>query len=300
VAPPTADTSFLPPAVPIDRAATLRDAATAAAVTLGVEAVTHVDVDAFVLVDADHGPHFARAVWLARQATAAFYNQRFERHPDRAVTVFVFSSQDAFQRFCAGRTHGPCPTTFGEYDRVSREIVLHATPGAETLSHEMVHPIVQADFARAPAWLDEGIASLYENPVFPRAGDITGASNWRYRCLADPLFAPGDGPHPGLDALFHTDTTSFLTLDPAHLDAGATDLGALNVHYAAARYLAQWLDSQGKLWPFYRAFRASIATDRTGDKTFAAVLGKTPAEANNAWAAWVRTLATPGDPPCGG
>jgi len=153
---------------------------TAAASALGTKTVTHVDIDAFVLVDADHGSHFPRAVDLARQAVAAFFNGRFDRHPTRAVTVYVFSSQDAFQRFCTARTHGPCPTTFGEYGRVSREIVMHATPGAETLTHEMVHPIVQVDFPRAPAWLDEGIAALYENPVFSCGkGFVTGIGNWR-------------------------------------------------------------------------------------------------------------------------
>ena len=71
-----------------------------------------------------------------------------------------------------------------------REIVMHATRGAETLNHELVHPIIQEDFPRAPAWLDEGIAALYENPVYSCAkGYVTGISNWRYPDVLQALDA---------------------------------------------------------------------------------------------------------------
>ena len=147
------DTSFLPSTPAADLATSLRAAVAGAAVALHTKTVTHVDIDAFVLVDADHGSRFPAAVDLARKAVDALFDGRFEKHPTRAVTVFVFSSQYGFQRFFTARTHGPCPTTFGEYARVPREIVMHATRGAETLNHELVHPIIQEDFPRArPGW----------------------------------------------------------------------------------------------------------------------------------------------------
>jgi hypothetical protein len=314
-------TSFLPPTPPVDLPTSLRDAVTAAASALHVKTVTHVDVDAFVLVDADHGANFPAAVSLARKAVAAFFHGRFDRHPTRAVTVYVFSSPDAYQCFCGARAHGPCPTTFGEYDRLSREIVMHATRGAETLNHEMVHPIVEEDFPRAPAWLDEGIASLYENPVFscgeafepaslPEPGSdnplarsrgmfITGVSNWRYPDVKRALDSPDDPGPTRLDALFAMDTFTFLTLDRAHPETGPTDPAKENRHYALARYFAQWLDRQGHLWPFYRAWRDGIATDPTGVKAFAAVLGRSPGEADADWEAYVRRLAPPAsENPC--
>ena len=296
----TLDTSFLPPTPAVDLPASLRAAVAGAALALHTETVTHVDVDAFVLVDADHGPHFPRAVDLARKAVAALFNGRFDKHPDAAVTVYVFSSPDAFERFCAGRTHGACPTTFGEYDRRSREIVMHATKGAETLSHELVHPIVQHDFPRAPAWLDEGLGALYENPVFSCGkGFITGISNWRYSDVKRALDVPDEPAPTRLDALFAMDTFTFLTLDPAHPEAGPTDLAKENRHYSLSRYFAQWLDRQGRLWPFFRAWRDGIATDPTGEKAFAAVLGRSPGQADADWEAYVRRLAPPAtENPC--
>ena len=294
------DTSFLPSTPAADLATSLRAAVAGAAVALHTKTVTHVDIDAFVLVDADHGSRFPAAVDLARKAVDALFDGRFEKHPTRAVTVFVFSSQDGFQRFCSARTGGACPTTFGEYGRVSREIVMHATRGAETLNHELVHPIIQEDFPRAPAWLDEGIAALYENPVYSCAkGYLTGISNWRYPDVKRALDAPDEPAPTRLDALFAMDTFTFLTLDPAHPEAGPTDPAKENRHEGLARYLAQWLDRKGQLWPFYRTWRRTIATDPTGEKAFTAVVGRTPGHADADWEAYVRGLAPPAsENPC--
>jgi hypothetical protein len=62
------------------------------------------------------------------------------------------------------------------------------------------------------------------------------------------------------------------------------------LHYAMARYACQWLDDQGKLWPFYRAWREGHEEDPSGARAFAAVMGKTPEEASEAWLGWVRRL----------
>jgi putative membrane protein len=51
------------------------------------------------------------------------------------------------------------------------------------------------------------------------------------------------------------------------------------LHYALARYLCQWLDERGKLWPFYRAFRDDRRADPTGAAAFKRVVGTTPEEA---------------------
>ena len=38
-------------------------------------------------------------------------------------------------------------------------------PGPGTLSHELVHPYMEANFPNVPAWFNEGLASLYEQPL---------------------------------------------------------------------------------------------------------------------------------------
>lgn len=62
------------------------------------------------------------------------------------------------------------------------------------------------------------------------------------------------------------------------------------LHYAMARYVCQWLDGHGQLWPFYRAWRDSNGADPTGASAFARVTGKTPAMANAEWVTWVKGL----------
>ena len=57
-----------------------------------------------------------------------------------------------------------------------------------------------------------------------------------------------------------------------------------------ARYVCQWLDERGKLWPFYRAWRDGFDSDPTGASAFERVTGQTPATANAAWTAWVKAI----------
>ena len=63
-----------------------------------------------------------------------------------------------------------------------------------------------------------------------------------------------------------------------------------DLHYAMARYVCQWLDAKGKLWPFYQRWRDDFADDPTGAKSFEAVVGSTPAVAHAAWSKWTLAL----------
>jgi hypothetical protein len=113
------------------------------------------------------------------------------------------------------------------------------------------------------------------------------------------LDSPDEATPSRLDALFAMDTFAFLTLDRSHPETGPTDLARENRHYSLSRFFMQWLDRQGHLWSFYRAWRDGIATDPTGEKAFAAVVGRTPGEAEADWEAYVRKLAPPAtEDPC--
>jgi hypothetical protein len=164
---------------------------------------------------------------------------------------------------------------------------VHAGPGIGTLTHEMVHPLVEADFPKAPTWIDEGIASLFEAPVLPRDGEIHGAKNWRLPRLLAAMRAtkPAAGGATRLEARLDARLDVLFGMsDATFRDDDET------LHYAMARYACQWLDQRGKLWAFYRAWRDGIDTDPTGEHAFVAAMGQTPAEANETWQAWVRRL----------
>lgn len=218
---------------------------------------------------------FGTSVRFVERITQALMNQRFAKEPARAVSVYLFPEARTYGAYCQKFTGGPPISVYGFYRPDLRALIMNLGPGLGTLSHELVHPYVEADFPGAPIWLNEGIASLYEAPVLPKAGEIHGIKNWRLPALQQGLRA-----RPQVfkaSALFALSDESFRGDDES-------------VHYAQARYLCQWLDERGLLWPFYQAFRDNHATDPTGEKSFERVVGKAPAAIDPVFARWVQAL----------
>jgi hypothetical protein len=164
------------------------------------------------------------------------------------------------------------------YALKTRTICINARPGGSTLVHEMVHPIVQADFPNAPAWIDEAIASLYESPIFPKPGDIQGVTNWRLARLLRALDSAAEKGNLRVDALFAMSDAYFRGPD-------------IDLHYAIARFFAQWLDARRALWPFYCGWRDGYMDDGSGEKAIRAAVGKMPSDVNDEWITWVRQLS---------
>lgn len=275
---PAARAAAQAPPAPYDLAADRLARAREATRALGSRAETASVSDVFVLAGAPEwrGPPFQRSVSLVSSAMTAFLHERFAKKPEQAITVYLFANGATYEAFCKATYGAPCIAHYGFYEPGKRFMVMNAGLGLGTLTHELVHPLVEADFPQAPTWLNEGIASVFEAPVIPRPGEIHGVKNWRHPRLLRAL----DGPERAktrLDALFGMSDEAFR--------GDGEDL-----HYAMARYACQWLDGKGKLWAFYQRWRDDVANDPKGEKAFAAVLGQTPAEANEAWTRWVRAL----------
>jgi hypothetical protein len=279
----------------VDAATTL--AADVAARTESVRAhygaATRVEVVGGTFVLAEVGlpsPLFDQARALVARALPPLFDGRFSRYPDAAVTVLCFGSGDAYRGY--HREHFGERTTvdWGVYRRGARELAVDLSRGAvflPTLTHEMVHPLLQGDFPDAPLWLDEGIASLFEAPTFGADGSIHGqARNWRHDALLAGLASPADRADLRLDALFGMSPRDFKGDPKRNGDARAGHLEALN--YALARSVCAWLDAQGKLWPFYRAWRDGVAADANGERAFASVMGAAPRSMNETWLRWAR------------
>ncbi len=258
---------------PYDLDADVRSRIDGARMRFGPAARVAMAGDAFVLVAADPAVSLDGAASLARQALAAYLHDRFARSPDRAVSVLLFNGA-SYGAYCRKELGGACDEDLGAYSVLESEILVNAGPGLGTLIHEMVHPIVQHDFPFAPQWLNEGLASLFEAPVFPSPGEIHGAPNWRMPILARALESPGEPSRPHLDALFGMSDREFVSRDRS-------------LHYAMARGLCEWLDERGELWPFYHAWRDGFQRDPDGRLAFQSVEHRTPAEASRAWAQWV-------------
>ena len=234
----------------------------------------------FLYVDVDGSPFFDEAVAFAPRVLAALRNGRIAPHPLDPVTVYLFGARTGFERHCSAHRYVPdSDRNWGIWDPIRRDVVVDLSGGrthVPTTAHELAHVAMLADF-EAPRWFRECVGTLYEAPVFPREGDITGADDWRYEQLRAAVAA--HDPRAHLDALFGMSDDAFRG------DSAPASL----LHEGMARATCQWLDEQGQLWPLYRAWRDARArgADPDGLSAFALVRGQAPADADPHWRAWV-------------
>jgi len=195
----------------------------------------------------------------------------FKQQPSKLIEIWLFRNEKTF-RSGAKKFFGDEPDTpYGYYSPEHDAMVMNIGPGAGTLVHEVVHPYVEANFPAAPAWFNEGLASLYEQPT-EKKGHIWGGVNWRLPNLKREITAR---TLPALATLLATSRDEFYN---AEFDA-----------YAYARYLLAYLQDQGKLTEFYRAFAADQA-DPTGRAALEAVLGEPIDAFEPRWRRWTLAL----------
>jgi hypothetical protein len=274
----THPSASVPNAAPYDLAADREHRAVAARAELGAKLTTTVVADSFVVIGPPgwQGGKFEQSVALMKSAMGGLLNGRFGRKPTEAISVYLFPAKESYEAFCKRKYAAPCIAGYGFYSPTDRYMVMNIGLGLGTLTHEIVHPFVEADFPRAPIWLNEGVASLFEQPQIPKAGEIHGGKNWRHPRLVKALKSSGRD-EGRLDRLFGMDDDTFRDEDE-------------DLHYAMARYVCQWLDARGKLWAFYQRWRDDFANDPTGEKSFTSTVGMTPFDAHAVWSKWVLAL----------
>lgn len=220
-----------------------------------------------------------RAAGTVRWAVAKLKADYFEHDPDHIITVYLFRNRASYETH-AEQLSGRVPhTPYGYYSPRGRMMVMNIATGGGTLVHEIVHPFVAANFPGCPAWVNEGLGSLYEQSA-ERDGRIVGKTNWRlaglHRSIAD-------------DSLPTIEYLCGLTDRQFYGEGSGT-------HYAMARYLCYYLQEQGKLRGFYHDLVANHADDPTGYATLRATLGDAGddmAQFQRDWQDWAMTLRFP-------
>jgi len=140
-----------------------------------------------------------------------------------------------------------------------------------------VHPFVANDFPQCPAWLNEGLGSLFEQ-CHEVDGRICGLTNWR---LAGLQRAIRENRLPTLKELCATSSDEFYG-------------DRRGVYYAQARYLCYYLQERGLLEKFYRTFRDGYRKDAFGWKTLQGILGQEDMDAfQRQWQEFVLNLRFP-------
>ena len=210
----------------------------------------------------------ARTIRPVREALAKQY---FEKGPRPAVRLILFMHDDTYRAGAEALSGEEPDTPFGYYSSHLRAVIMNLATGGGTLVHEMVHTFVEEDFADCPAWLNEGLGSLYEQ-CSVKPDRLVGLTNWRLPALKEALVRDERaGPaRPGVLArVVGTTADGFY---------GANS----GLNYAVARYLCYDLQERGLLERFYREFRADV--------TKAAAEGDVPAEAASGRSALERVL----------
>ena len=185
-------------------------------------------------------------------------NKDFFSTPVRQiVTIYLFRDKESYEQHSWSLFSQRPTTPYGYYLPQHQVLLMNIATGTGTLVHEIVHPLLAADFPQAPSWFDEGLASLYEQ-CRERDGKIVGLLNWRLPVLQDGLRA---GHFVPLEKLLTTSRDEFYE-DPH------------GMHYAQARYLCYYLQEKHLLQKFYHEFKTHYASDPTGTATLLRITGK--------------------------
>lgn len=203
------------------------------------------------------------------------YKHYFKTKTDKPLKVYLFSDEKSYEAYCVTYMKKKPSTPYGFYLSSDRALIMNIATGTGTLAHELVHPLLAADFEDVPSWFNEGFASLLEQSTTKDDGTPWGLPNWRLPNLQKQLKA---GTAPTLEEVMKTSTTEFYDDDKA------------GIHYAVARYLCLYLQEHGQLKEFYKAFHDGFAKDKTGVASLERITGKSLKDLQAAWETWTKAL----------
>ena len=181
----------------------------------------------------------------------------FTKDPNEILDIWLFKDAASYEKntkLLFGEKPG---TPYGYYSSAHKALIMNIATGGGTLVHEIVHPFMEANFSACPAWLNEGLGSLYEQSG-EVDGHIHGFTNWRLPGLQQAIKA---GRVPSFRSLTALGTRDFYD----------TDKGT---NYSQSRYLCYYLQQKGLLIKFYREFHLAQKRDPTGYQSLKKILGE--------------------------
>lgn len=230
-----------------------------------------------------------RATGTVKWAVDKLKQAYFTKDPPHVLDIWLFKDDASYKKHCKSIFNDTPTTPYGYFSHTQRALIMNIRTGGGTLVHEIVHPLMAANFPECPAWFNEGLGSLYEQSA-ERNGQIVGLTNWRLVGGWGPF---KEGEEGGLkQAIREKRVPSFKTLcSTTDHEFYREDRGT---NYAQARYLCYYLQEHGLLRKFYHAFYANRKKDPTGYNTLKAVLGRDDMDLfKKDWEAYVLKLQFP-------
>ncbi len=214
-----------------------------------------------------------RARTIVRRERDLLLKDFFELPPQVLEEVWVLKDKQTYEKYSRELFKTEPNTPYGFYLSDRRALVMNIKPGYGTLTHELFHPFFHQAWPDGPSWLNEGVASLFEQPG-ERDGHYVGGVNWRLPGLIAGLRAKRV---PSFSALVHLSTGQFYEDETG-------------VHYAAARYLCYWLQERGLLARFVRRAIELKTVEKSGWQALTEVLGADPDSFRPEWERFVAGL----------
>jgi hypothetical protein len=226
----------------------------------------------FVIVSDEGGNALVRNSNFVKWTTDLIEKDFFAKRPDKLIEIWLFKNEQTYRKGAKKYFNDEPDTPYGYYSPEDDALIMNIGPGAGTLSHELVHPYMEANFPNVPSWFNEGLASLYEQPR-ERNGHMWGTTNWRLPGLQNMIRKK---TIPAVSKLLETTRDGFYE---ASYDS-----------YAYARFLVQYLQDKGLLRDFYKKFLADTK-DRTGKTALAAIVGMDLDKFDVVFQKWAMTLS---------
>lgn len=219
----------------------------------------------------------AHAAGTVRWAVEHLKKDFFVNDPKRILTIWLFGGAASYEENVRRNFRNSPDTPYGFYSSDHHALVMNIATGGGTLVHEIVHPFVEANVPDCPAWMNEGLGSLFEQ-AGERNGHIIGLTNWR---LAGLQRAIKRGAVPSFHTLTHTTNQQFYGEDPG-------------TNYSQSRYLFYYLQEQGRLVDFWKTYLVDRTTDPSGYTTLTKILGEKDMDAfKKRWETEVLRLTFP-------
>lgn len=193
--------------------------------------------------------------------TLLFYASHYHLSlPDKIFTVYMMPNNTELRKI-ANAIHGiEIPKENYGYSTLS-DLSLAGISNfirIGTLKHELFHLMVRADIGDVPAWLDEGIATLYEESQWKNDKLVGNKKFWRQQTLIDAYSESQLVTKiPDLERLINESWQEF--------EGGENgDICKTSINYAFSKHLILFLEQKQLLVPMLEAFKNRRPEDENG------------------------------------
>lgn len=195
-----------------------------------------------------------------RNAITAMESNFVSKTPSGITPIILFKELADYKKFVLSN-YKDIPeqnlSQYGFYKISKNVIVIRYVSWKGSITHEITHKFTNTDFPSMPSWFDEGLASLNEKADF-KNNQLIGLFSLRIIPLRRAI---KENTYTGLKHLMTTNDEILYGKRSSY-------------YYAQSRYLLMMLQQEGKLYEYYKLFRDTFNSDKSGISQLENITGK--------------------------